>query len=240
MVAIDLQANTIANFDITFSGFENVVGTDLYDSLLGDDGPNLFDPLRGGGNSGPVTGGPDSINGRGGVDILRIDFTRYDGPELSGVFTNGGSITRTSSNPALPGDSYLYTNMELLQITGASKNDLLYPTFSDYDDILIGNAGNDFLGDEELRLVAPRAAAATSSMEATATIRSRARQRSTLTYTGIAGGVDVFSGGAGDDLIEDIAFSGFFPVLASGSLFSSMAAPASTSARRTTRTSPSR
>jgi hypothetical protein len=33
-VAIDLQANTIANFDITFSGFENVVGTDLYDSFL--------------------------------------------------------------------------------------------------------------------------------------------------------------------------------------------------------------
>jgi Ca2+-binding RTX toxin-like protein len=166
-----------------------------------------------------VTSGPDAINGRGGVDILRIDFTRYDGPELSGVFTNGGSITRTSSNPTLPGDSYSYANIERLEIIGGSKNDLIYSNSADYDDILIGNGGNDFLGGRGPSTFGQQTGGSDFMDGGEGNDTLEAQSGFNLTYNFIAGGADTLLGGPGDDLVEDIAFSGLFPQLAAGSLF---------------------
>ncbi len=94
-VSVDLLNNTTARaaIGITISGFENIIGTNYADDLKGTDGNNVFQPLRGGGQFSGSTGGPDYIDGRGGIDTLVIDFSLSDLADARGVTTNGTSLS---------------------------------------------------------------------------------------------------------------------------------------------------
>lgn len=155
-VIIDLAANATGNAasGIVMSGFENVVGTDGYEDIKGDDNPNMINPLRGRGFITRTENGPDRVNGRGGLDILVIDYSRLDLPELGGAFMAGppaspgnpsGSYKRPHSTSFNFDDVVAFENMEQAQITGASKNDAISGVNYNYADTLIGLGGNDTL-----------------------------------------------------------------------------------------------
>ena len=210
-VKVNLATNATgrAATGTTISGFENVIGTDAADDLIGDAGPNVFNPLRGGGGYIPFGGGPDNIDGVGGVDTLVIDFTRFDPPALRGVVTNGSTINRISDSPSVSSDAYNYYNIEQLQITGASKGDLLYSSFQGGADVLLGLGGNDTLGGNG-GADTLRGGEGNDILTAQGTFQPA--------YGGTAGGHDVIEGGAGDDLVEDIA-SFSTPTLTADALF---------------------
>ena len=214
-VTVDLQNNTTGNAasGIVISGFENVVGTDGADDIKGDDGPNVINPLRGGGFFTRTESGPDRVDGRGGEDTLVIDFSREDLPASGGVYMSGppssltnpyGSYTRVTPTAHIGSDTVSFQNMEHAHITGASKDDDISAVNFGYSDTLIGNGGNDLLwglggsdtliggdGDDQLfgfdkfmgRQGTPVAAPA-------------------------ADGIDFFDGGPGNDYIEDIFLPG--------------------------------
>ena len=212
-VVVNLGTGAVGNAarESTVSGFENIVGTDYQDSLVGTDGPNIFWPLRGGGASAPFTGGPDYIDGRGGVDTLVIDFSLHDDPALSGVSGPGATQFGRTGTATVPGDGYIVSAVEQYQITGASKNDIIYAPSAGYDDILIGNGGNDFLGgfggSDVLR-----------GGEGNDSITANAQYN--FGRYGVTDGHDVLDGGPGDDVIEDVAFQFGTgqPMLAAGTL----------------------
>jgi Ca2+-binding RTX toxin-like protein len=219
-VSINLATNStgIAAEGIVISGFENIIGTDFGDELTGDEGPNIFQPLRGGGAFNGVTGGPDRIDGAGGEDTLRIDFSLADLPELQGVVTNSGILSRVYIGNQYLGDSYYYQNIEHLQITGASKNDILYPWVGNgaNSDILIGLGGNDALGGGG---GADTLLGGDGNDVLTAQGYAGLTALSSGYYGGVAGGNDVLDGGAGDDLVEDIGFQNGLPSLGADALF---------------------
>ncbi|MGI8605381.1 MAG: calcium-binding protein [Verrucomicrobiales bacterium] len=156
-VIVDLASNDTGNAaeGIVISGFENVVGTDFGDQIKGDDGPNIINPLRGGGPESISVSGPDRVDGRGGEDTLVIDFSREDLPTSSGVFMHGapasprnpyGSYTRLTPDAAYrDDDTVAFENMEHAHITGASKGDDICGVNYNYSDTLIGLGGNDTL-----------------------------------------------------------------------------------------------
>ncbi|HTL58763.1 MAG TPA: calcium-binding protein [Candidatus Limnocylindrales bacterium] len=214
-VVVDLASNITGNAasGIVISGFENVVGTDGADDIKGDDGPNIINPLRGGGFFTRTESGPDRVDGRGGEDTLVIDFSREDLPDSGGIYMSGppgsltnpyGSYTRLTPSAQYNNDTVSFINMEHAIITGASKNDDISAVNFGYSDTLIGNGGNDLLwglggsdtliggdGDDQLfgfdkfmgRQGTPVAAPA-------------------------ADGIDFFDGGPGNDYIEDIFLPG--------------------------------
>jgi Ca2+-binding RTX toxin-like protein len=212
-VTIDLATNSTngAAIGIVMDGFENIIGTNWGDDLSGDDQDNIFTPLRGGGLSSGATGGPDRIDGRGGIDTLVIDFSLSDLAEAEGVYTNANSISRATSDRSRNVDSYYYSNIEQLHLTGASKGDILY-SWSQLpgNDILIGLDGDDHLGG---------AGGSDSLLGGAGNDTITAQGTFDLGYNGTAGGRDVISGGEGDDLIEDIAFPDGRPSLGSDALF---------------------
>lgn len=200
-VAVNLATNQTggAATGISISGFENLIGTDHGDDLVGDAGANIFEPLRGGGHTyGATTGGPDRIDGGGGEDWLRIDFSRADLANALGIVTNGSSIYRNTLGNLAVVDSYIYASVEHLNITGASQADSLYSNVHGYSDTLRGLGGNDKLGGNG-------GADTLLGGEGNDTLSGQGTFG--LAYNGIAGGHDVFDGGPGDDLIENLAFA---------------------------------
>jgi Ca2+-binding RTX toxin-like protein len=210
-VLIDLATNEtgIAAAGITISGFENVIGTNFGDILRGDAGPNIFQPLRGGGGNGS-TSGPDSIDGRGGEDTLRIDFSLADLPDAGGVTSTSSNFYRYNQAVTQTLDSYNYADIEHLDITGASKADTLFPGLANFSDILRGLGGDDMLGGR---------GGSDTLLGGDGNDRISAQGTFTFEYGGTAGGTDVLEGGDGDDWIEDIAFSGNVTYLAADALF---------------------
>ncbi len=214
-VDVDLLNNTTgrAAIGVTISGFENVIGTDGQDTLLGNDLDNVFQPLRGGGATSGSTGGPDRIDGRGGIDTLVIDFALADIDNAQGVSTNGTTIGRNTIGNVSVVDSYGYANIENLRITGASKNDVLYswtPTDAPGNDVLSGLGGDDMLGGK---------GGSDTLLGGDGNDRLSAQGTFTFEYGGIAGGRDILNGGAGDDIVENIAFNFGGPVLGADALF---------------------
>ena len=211
-VTIDLSTNTTggAATGIVLDGFENIVGTNYGDDLTGDDGPNIFYPLRGGGLFSEATGGPDRIDGRGGEDMLVIDFSAADLADAGGVYTNAYTISRNNLDNSASVNSYNYSNMERLHITGASKADLLYPSVAvPGDDYFNGLGGNDTIGG---------LGGADTLLGGAGNDILSAQGAFALSYNGLAGGHDVIGGGGGNDTIEDIAFNGG-PTLGGDALF---------------------
>ncbi len=151
IVNLATGVNNNAAATTTLSGFENMIGTDYGDDLTGDDGPNLFDPLHGGGYFIASTSGPDRVDGRGGEDTLRIDFSREDLPTSTGIqslgFGNGSMEYRRSTpdSPVWLSDDTSAVNIEHFIITGASKDDAIIAGNRNYSDMLSGMEGNDRL-----------------------------------------------------------------------------------------------
>lgn len=83
---VDLTLGTVrvrnhsveADRDVTISGIENVKGTPVSDTMIGDAGPNIFmgaeqdDDLRGGGGADVILGGADDDDIRGGAGDDRL------------------------------------------------------------------------------------------------------------------------------------------------------------------------
>ena len=221
-VSINLATNATnsAARGITISGFENVIGTEYFDELVGDAGPNVFNPLHGGGFSADGRGGPDTIDGAGGIDTVIIDFSREDLPTSTGVSSTGSS-THASYSRLTAGsvfnsqDAVNIDNVEQFHITGASKNDQLTGGSIGYDDILNGLGGNDTLGGNggsDTLLGGEGNDVLTGQGTGVGSINP---------YPGAAGGHDVFDGGSGDDLVEDIGLDSSQTsfALSAGSLF---------------------
>jgi Ca2+-binding RTX toxin-like protein len=129
----------------TYAGIENVTGSSHDDGLYGDAGSNELSGLAGKdwleGDEGDdrLFGGEgdDSLSGGDGVDILDggdgIDYVRYDDDSaVTGVIVN--LATGMGSGGYAAGDTYF-------GIENAEG--------SDFDDILIGNAGNNYLYGED-------------------------------------------------------------------------------------------
>ncbi len=211
-VLVNLATNQtgIAAEGIVISGFENIVGTNGGDDLTGDEGPNTFWPLRGGGLSSGVTGGPDRIDGAGGEDTLVIDFSVADQADWEGVNTNGGSLSRLDIAHTKAIDSYGYQNIEHIQFTGTSHADVFYPVARDFGDVLIGLGGNDSLGGF---------GGSDTLLGGDGNDLISAQGRSVGDFSGTAGGHDILDGGNGDDTIEDIAYNSGPVSLAADALF---------------------
>ncbi len=216
-VVVNLSTNQTGGgaMGITISGFENIIGSNYGDDLTGDAGPNVFSPLRGGGtgtsySASASTSGPDRIDGLGGEDTLIIDFSLADVADSLGIVTAGAGMYRNTIGNVATVDSYLWYNIEHLEITGASKNDSLYTVAYGFSDILRGMGGNDTLGGF---------GGADTLLGGDGNDVLTGQGQFQPSYGATAGGHDVFDGGDGDDLVEDFAYNGSSPLLAADALF---------------------
>lgn len=191
-VSVNLATNEtgLAATGTVISGFENVVGTNSADNLVGNESDNVFSVLRGGGRTSGSTGGPDYIDGAGGTDTLVIDMSVADLEEAPGASTNGEWISRTGF------DTWHYVNVERLHVTGASKADLLYAWAAGANaDFFSGLDGNDTLGGK---------GGSDTLLGGDGDDRLSAQGTFDLYREGTAGGSDLLEGGDGDDIIEDV------------------------------------
>ncbi|PSF29023.1 hypothetical protein C7H19_24500 [Aphanothece hegewaldii CCALA 016] len=149
--AISVKRDPVSGNDIVtvdrLTGIENLIGSQFRDKLDGDDNDNIFRPGLGRTN---ITYGysSDGINGAGGNDLLIIDYSvgddattgRMEGGVLS-VQGNAGQFVRYNADGTTQVDGVNFQNIERLQITATSKNDLLTGIVG--DDTINGSAGND-------------------------------------------------------------------------------------------------
>lgn len=209
-VSVNLATGQGSGGAVGFSatGFENVIGTIYGDTLIGSAGNNRLSPLRGGGNSSGVTGGPDHINGGAGEDTLIIDFSTLG--SFGAVTMAFSSIQRRSVDGLTVVDSYTWSGIEDFEIVGSAFNDHL--TGGDANntgfggtgvsDIFYGLGGNDFLGGSGGgdRLYGG---------DGNDHISGQGTGPTSGIYNGAVGGHDIFDGGDGDDLVENFAFGSF-------------------------------
>jgi Ca2+-binding RTX toxin-like protein len=156
-VTVNLSTGGLGGFatGMTMSGFENIIGTNHIDSLTGDAGPNIIMPLHGG-----PTGGNDQVNGAGGVDILRVDYSNDPQVNIEGISmdpnaTTGGEPIALGTAWDVGGNKVIcyYLGIERFEITGGAASDRLYGEglassgfgLTDYNDILRGGGGNDYI-----------------------------------------------------------------------------------------------
>lgn len=156
-VNVNLSTMTTGNYatGVTISGFENVVGSIYGDVLTGDAGDNIIMPLLG----GPESAGRvlDRIDGGGGTDILRVDYS--SDPVINELGISMTPNATTGGEAIMVGPAWdtlgryavlTYNNIERFEITGGAASDRLYGegvnfAASNYDDRLIGMGGNDVL-----------------------------------------------------------------------------------------------
>ncbi|MDY6941057.1 MAG: hypothetical protein SWY16_25790 [Cyanobacteriota bacterium] len=120
------------------STVENLLGSDFADVLVGDDGSNEIDP--------GLANGTDVVNGLGGSDRLRIDYSQRDiGTGIIGGFDSGsfdsGFLARNTSDDSSILDAVDFSNIEHLQLIGTIQNDEIYG--GPGNDILLPGAGDD-------------------------------------------------------------------------------------------------
>jgi len=169
-VTVNLATASAAGGDAegdTITGIENLVGSNLDDTLTGDLGPNVLtgnagnDVLDGGDGNDTLLGGAgaDTLNGGLGIDTASYsDATAGVTANLANSLLNTGdaagdtfssieNLTGSSLDDSLTGDAGAN------QLTGNEGNDTLDGGAG--NDILLGNAGNDVLngsdGNDTLR-----------------------------------------------------------------------------------------
>lgn len=142
---------------ITFSGFENLIGTPFTDTLNGDAGPNILNPIATAPHAPGGVGINDYADGGGGVDILRMDFSTLAEANLKGVAmgantgTGYESISLGSANSPFNVDVMVYhLSIERFEIIGGQTNDHLYGESvsfgaTNYNDTFFGLGGNDVI-----------------------------------------------------------------------------------------------
>lgn len=126
--------------DDTVAGFENIIGTRFADTLTGDAGDNVLDPL------GVQTGaGPDIVHGQDGLDTLRLNYASLatsvglvggadSADPTMGLFSLGDEV----SNPQVS-----FTGIERFEIHGTQQGDVL--TLGAGDDRAWAGAGDDII-----------------------------------------------------------------------------------------------
>ena len=118
----------------TFSGVENLRGSDQNDVLTGDGNDNVFDARL----------GVDQAHGGGGVDTLYVDYSRRDeGEGITGGFTgaNTGSLSRLDAPGGSVLDSVTFTGINRLFLIGTYKGDSV--TGSGGGDAIYSGGGAD-------------------------------------------------------------------------------------------------
>ncbi len=167
-VRIDLASGYASGGDATgdtFSGFENIIGSNYGDILYGDGGANRLegrngdDSLRGFGGSDIIYGGSgnDTIEGGAGADTMYGGsgintlsyFDSYNGViiDLESGYASGGDATGDvfSGFQDVQGsdrsDDALYGDSGANVLYGFGGNDFLYGRGG--DDTILGGGGND-------------------------------------------------------------------------------------------------
>lgn len=134
-VTVDLSVTTAQNTGgagvDTISGFENVTGTNFNDTITGDTQANVINGLN----------GDDIINGADGDDTI-------DGGLGNDTLT-GGNGTDTLSYSFATGAVTIDLSLTTAQVTGGAGTDTISGfenvTGSGFNDIILGNAGNNTL-----------------------------------------------------------------------------------------------
>jgi Ca2+-binding RTX toxin-like protein len=137
------------------SGFENLIGSNLDDTLTGDDNANKIaggdgnDVINGGGGADKITGGigDDVLNGGAGIDTLDggtgYDIASFAGANAAVVATLGvnGKQTTATAPAGTDGAGDKIVNCEGLE--GSTFGDTL--TGNALNNVLIGGGGADTL-----------------------------------------------------------------------------------------------
>ncbi len=141
-----------ANGD-SLTNIENLRGSLWADILIGDDNNNVIDPYLSlaalAAVPGAATNGGtpiDSVDGGGGYDTLRIDYSLDDfGQGVVGGFDNesggSGSFLRMDWAGTTPLDGVTFTNIEALSVIGTIQDDTIYA--GDGNDFVATGGGND-------------------------------------------------------------------------------------------------
>lgn len=146
-VTVNLSNNTVAGAatGMIISGFENIIGSNSKDLLIGDAGDNFFYPLW---HRGPGDGWIDEIQGGNGIDTLVVDFTNDDLAHVHGVIMGGnsGSWAMINLKGGADWQRYWYSSIEQFHIHGSNGPDTFYGELVySVNDIFIGHGGNDHI-----------------------------------------------------------------------------------------------
>ena len=119
---------------LTLSDFENIIGTDFDDVLLGN---NEFNVIDGGAGNDAIHsfGGADEIDGGTGTDTLLLTATPV-GTEVTLDETGSGTVVINGA------DADVFSNFE--NVTGSAAGDDVL-TGNQIDNVLNGNGGDDIL-----------------------------------------------------------------------------------------------
>jgi Ca2+-binding RTX toxin-like protein len=130
---------------MTISGFENLIGSNSWDILVGDAGDNIITPLNGLDPSGNI----DEVYGLGGIDTLVLDYSQEPLANVHGMVmpTSSGSFgTISVKNLGVSGRRHLYSSIEQFHITGSDGPDSFYGELvASRNDIFLGRGGNDLI-----------------------------------------------------------------------------------------------
>jgi len=165
-VIADLGSGTASWGDpdsMTFTGFDNLVGTTGHDTLIGDSGDNVLV-----GNPGPGSGGFDLLVPGGGNDIVDatddvagcVDFSDASAVDVNlgaGTATGDGADTLIAVNSVFgsPSDALFLGSAGSDIVWGGAGNDTIRGRGS--EDFIAGGPGNDILdgGSSSLDATAP-------------------------------------------------------------------------------------
>jgi Ca2+-binding RTX toxin-like protein len=130
---------------MTISGFENLIGSNLRDILVGDAENNIITPLDGRDPDGNI----DEVYGLGGIDTLVLDYSQEPLANVHGMVmpTSSGSFgTISVKNLGVSGRRHLYSSIEQFHITGSDGPDSFYGELvASRNDIFHGRGGNDVI-----------------------------------------------------------------------------------------------
>ncbi|MCC0049839.1 MAG: cadherin domain-containing protein, partial [Rhodobiaceae bacterium] len=150
-VTVDLASGTGAGGDAqgdTYANIENVIGSNLGDTLIGDAGDNSLDGgsgddiLRGGGGADALIGGAgsDTADYTGSASAVTVNLgagTASGGDAQGDTLSSIENIIGSANNDILTGDG------SINRIEGGDGNDLI--SAGGGNDIIIGGAGDDTL-----------------------------------------------------------------------------------------------
>jgi Ca2+-binding RTX toxin-like protein len=142
-VRLDLQTVGGSAAGMTISGFENVIGTNRVDNLVGTNEDNVFTPLAG---VHPQEVNLDQIYGLGGIDTLVVDYSQDPLANIHGMAMGTSSGPTGAISVKTIGGRHGYSSIEQFHITGSEGPDNFYgELLASRNDIFLGRGGNDVI-----------------------------------------------------------------------------------------------